>query len=118
MSVLKSYFNFSVNQNSPVFDDYLLVEKVDKDGGIVMVPEKVDYPEIQKSHGSVEDWSLSNLLKAGINPGSFSIHTGYNTKLDGVSAINDVAADIDVAISEMNTVADVPADTDTIKTDE
>lgn len=103
MSVLKSYFNASLNQNSPVFDDFLLVEKVDKDGAVVMVPEKVDYPEIQKSHGSVEDWSLTNLMKAGINPGSLSIHTGFATKLDGVNAINDVASEIDATLNTINT---------------
>lgn len=91
MNVLTAQFDPSVNQCSPVREDYARVVNHDEDGNEFVTFSQVDYPTIQKSHGSVRDWSLEALLKAGINP-DFSIHTGNPTRLEGVDAVNDMAA--------------------------
>ena len=88
MSVLASYFNLGINQNSPVSDVYILALRETEDG-TELVPQKVDYPAIQQSHGTVDDWSIDNLIKAGIDPASMHISTGYATRLDG---LNDLSA--------------------------
>lgn len=97
MSVLSTYFDKSVNQCSPVQVDTARVLKYDENGREVVTRKEIDYPSIQASHGSEKDWSLANLLKAGINP-NFSIHTGNNTRLEGLAAIDFFAAQADSII--------------------
>lgn len=94
MSVLKHYFDKSVNQASPVQPDYDRVVNYDEDGNEFITYVEVDYPKIQESHGLVGDWSLDALLKAGINP-NFSIHTGNPTRLEGIGTIQDAEAYVD-----------------------
>ena len=53
-----------VNQCSPVQPDYVRVVNYDEDGEEFITFEPVDYPELQRSLGSVEDWSLNALLQA------------------------------------------------------
>lgn len=102
MSVLKKYFN-KKSYASPVMDDYDMVVRHDEDGNEFFSLEKVDYPSLAASRGSVAMWSLNNLLKAGISP-DFSIHTGYNTRLEGIGTLNDAVATLDAIIAEENNV--------------
>ena len=96
MSVLKAYFESSVNQYSPSRGDVQRKVNYDEDGNEFIVYEDVDYPALVASRGCVSDWSLDALLKAGVNP-NFPIHTGYNTRLDGI----DVIGDFDAAAQEV-----------------
>lgn len=90
MSVLKSYFDASVNQSSPVQDDYNRIVNYDEDGNEFITYEKVDYPTLQASHGTVADWELNALLKAGVNP-NFPIRTGNPTRIEGASVVAQMA---------------------------
>lgn len=91
MSVLTCFFNREAAHSSPVVPDFNRVVKYDDSGAEVVLYEKVDNSKIQMSNGISDDWSLSNLLKAGIDP-VFNIHTGNNTRLDGLSQLNDAIA--------------------------
>ena len=92
-------FNYELNQESRSCDDFYQVEKRDEDGDIFTVYEKFDYPKHQASLGSVSDWSLSNLLKAGVNP-NFSIRTGLNTRLEGASVVASAVASVDAMLND------------------
>lgn len=94
MSVLSKYFNKSINQCSPVQVDVERKVSYDEDGNEFISYVPVDYKKIQASHGKVSDWSLNNLLAAGINP-DFPIHTSIATRLDAVNDINAVVAELD-----------------------
>lgn len=100
MSVLKKYFDKKINQSSPVQVDYNRVCKYDEDGKEFIVFEKVDYPKIQKSNGKVKDWTLDALLAAGINP-NFPLHTGYNTRIEGVDVIKQAEATADAIFADL-----------------
>lgn len=71
--------------NSPSLEprskDYERVEKIDEDGNLYVTYVEVDYDKIRQANGSVKDWSLDALLKAGIDPG-FGIHTSNTTRLE------------------------------------
>ena len=101
MSVLKMYFNPKVNQCSPVIGDVQRVVSHLDDGTEVITFVPVDYPAIQRSLGSVDDWSLSALLKAGIDP-NFPIHTGNNTRLEGIDVLSQFEAEADAILNENN----------------
>lgn len=98
-NALSRNFNYDLDQRSPVVADYERSEKVADDGSIFVVYEKVDYSSIQASHGDARDWSLDSLFKAGINPQSFAIHTGFNTRLEGVNILNEFASQIDAVLA-------------------
>ena len=98
-NALTRLFNYELNQASPVRDDSVRVEKVDSDGLRYVVYEKFDYPKYQASLGSIIDWSLNNLLKAGISP-DFPIHTGFNTRMEGIDTVASVAVDVDNYLNE------------------
>lgn len=104
MSVLKSYFNESVNQNTTVNDDYLLVHKTGKDGEDILVPEKVDYKKISKELGSVQNWSLETLTKLGIDPRRLTPHTSLVGGLEGYNSMEEILVNIDkIQQSKTNT---------------
>lgn len=94
MSVLKAYFDESVNQCSPSRGDLQRVVNYDEDGNEFVTYVDVDYPSLVASRGSVLDWSLDALIKAGIDP-RFPIHTGLNTRLEGVGVVEQFAAEAD-----------------------
>lgn len=100
MSVLKSNF-VKKSYNSPLADDVTRKVLFDEDGNEKVVFEKVDYKQLAKNREGVEVWSLSSLLKAGINP-DFNIHTGLNTRLEGVGVISDAAATLEKLVAEDN----------------
>lgn len=99
MSVLKAFFDKSVNQCSPIREDYERVVNYDEEGNEFITWSKVDYAKLQKSNGSVSDWNLDVLIKAGIDP-KFGIHTGLNTRLEGVGAVEQFAAAADAILAE------------------
>ena len=99
MSVLKAYFDGSVNQCSPSRGDVQRVVNFDEDGNEFISYEPIDYPTLVASRGCVSDWSLNSLLSAGIDP-KFNIHTGLNTRLEGASIVNDMAAQADALFAE------------------
>lgn len=104
MSVLKKYFRKDTSWCSPVRDDLVRIVNYDKDGNEKITYEKFDYEAHQKKQGTVDMWSLDSLLKAGINP-DFPIHTGLNTRLEGLSTIADAEA---IADSLISAVEDLP----------
>lgn len=101
MSVISAYFDANVNQCSPLTEDLQRVVKYDEDGNEYVTYEPIDYAALQKSLGLVTNWSLDSLLKAGIDP-SFPIHTGYNTRLEGIGDIEAMATAADAILSENN----------------
>lgn len=100
-SVLAAYFDPSVNQCSRVCEDLIRVVKHDEKGGEYVTWEPFDSDAYQKSLGPVDNWSLDSLLKAGIDP-KFGIHTGYNTRLEGLNDIDAMAAVADSIIADEN----------------
>lgn len=101
MSVLQTHVIKGVNQFSPSIGDVERVVDYGKDGEELISFKPVDYPKLSASHGVVGMWSLDNMLKAGINPNS-SIHTGFNSRLDGVSAVNEFDSSAEKIISEIS----------------
>lgn len=99
LSVLESHFDKSINQNSPCHDDFTRVSKFDEDGREIVMYEKSDYTELIASHGTVLDWSLDSLLKAGINP-NFSIHTSGNSRIEASGDVKEVASQVEAAFTE------------------
>lgn len=99
-SALKHLFNADCEQRSPVKDDFNRKVKFDEDGNEFIVFEKVDYPTFQKSLGSVRDWQLDALLAAGINP-NFPVHTGNNTRLEGLNSIEQFEAAADALLADI-----------------
>lgn len=85
-NALTRNFNYGLEQRSSVVPDYCRVIKRDSDGKESICFQQVDYASYQKSLGSAEDWSLNSLQKAGINP-NFAIHTGFGTRLEGLSEL-------------------------------
>lgn len=97
--MVTKYFDKSVPKSSPIQKDYNRIVNYDEDGNELITYEEVDYPSIQESNGSVEVWSLNALLKAGVNP-NFPIHTGNNTRLEGLNALNQAVAIADSILAE------------------
>lgn len=97
--MIHKYFSKDIDQCSPVQVDYERVVNYDADGNEIITWEEVDYPAIQNANGIVQDWSLNALLSAGINP-NFPIHTGNNTRLEGIDVVNQAAAMADSILAE------------------
>lgn len=93
------HFNDKLCVCSPLQKDYARKVNYDEDGVEYIVYEEVDYPALLRSNGFVGDWNLNNLLKAGINP-DFPIHTGLNTRIEGVAVIQDAAATLDSILAD------------------
>lgn len=109
MSVLTAYFDSSVNQFSPSRTDVVRVVKYDSKGEEHVSYEDFDSLSYQKSLGTLFDWDLSNLLKAGINP-NFPIHTGYNTRLAGIDDLARISAFVDNLFESDESVESVESD--------
>lgn len=101
-SALTRLFNYQLNQCSPVKDDEVRKVNYDEDGNELITYVKFDYAKYQASLGHVNDWSLDALLKAGINP-DFPIHTGNNTRLEGLDTIAQAEAIADSLLSDIET---------------
>lgn len=106
MSVLKAYFDETVNQYSPSRGDDQRVVNYDEEGNEFITYEPIDYPALVASRGTVSDWSLDALLKAGVDP-KFPIHTGLNTRLQGVDVVNSFEDKADEILQQME---DLPED--------
>lgn len=94
MSVLQKYFDRKLNQSSPVQKDYRRVVKLDENGCEHISFVEIDYPSLQKSLGFADDWSLQNLVKAGIDP-AFHIATSFSTRLEAQNYLNGLSETID-----------------------
>lgn len=102
MTVQKHLFN-PISQCSPVVPEYALKIVHDASGNSIPTWVEVDTDEIIRSHGDINMWSLNALLAAGINPADMNIHTGYNTRLEGINDLNSVVSDVEATlISEKN----------------
>lgn len=97
-NVLSRHFNYDLEQRSPDCEDLVRKKRVDESGNILFVYVPVDYKAIQKANGDADNWSLKNLLQAGINP-QFSIHTGFGTRLEAASQLQEFAAAAEAAIA-------------------
>lgn len=94
MSVLKTHYDKNVNVCSPVIGDVQLVISYDEDGNELRTWEPVDYAAIIAEHGDGKLWALNSLLKAGINPGSFSIHTSAPSRIENESGVQQMLQDV------------------------
>lgn len=101
MSVLKKYFDKGVNQSSPIQKDYDRKVDHDENGNEFITWVEVDYQKIQDANGNITDWSLNNLLSAGINP-NFPISTGLNTRLEGIGVVDNAAAYVEQIFADSN----------------
>lgn len=96
MSVLKKLYAYSVNGNSPVHGvEVAPVTKIGKEGEKTIVLEPVDLKKHADMLGNVDMWSIQSLMSAGINPGAVKGHSGYTTRLDGVSDIQSIESSVD-----------------------
>lgn len=100
MSVLKSQFDCKLSQDSPYVPDYRRVSNFDKDGVEVVTYVEKDFPSIVKSHGKADDWSLSSMIQAGIDPSSLRVNTSASTRLDSFNDISAWNQAIDNALNE------------------
>lgn len=98
-NVISRHFDYDCNQMSPVLTDYERKVSYDEEGNEFVSFLRTDYPSIQKRNGSVVVWSLNSLVKAGIDP-AFGIRTGLNTRLEGVSAVDEFSSAADAILSE------------------
>ena len=94
-------FNSDSTFESSVKEDFARVVSYDSDGVEFVTYEKVDYSKIVERNGVCVNWSLTSLLKAGINP-DFGIRTGLNTRLAGVAVVQQLAAEVDGVFNESN----------------
>lgn len=94
MSVLKTHYDKHVNLNSPVIPDYQRVVNYDEDGNEIITTEPVDYAAIIASRGDASLWKLGTMLKAGIDPGSFSIHTSAPSRIENESGVQQMLNDV------------------------
>lgn len=92
-------FNDKVIQSSPVLPQFKMVDKYDENGVKITVAEPEDYKAYHAEIGKYQDWTLDALTKAGINPSSMHVSTGYNTRLEGINDIQAVEADLDAFIA-------------------
>ena len=99
MSVIKALFNPEIDQRSPIIEDLQREVDYDETGQEFIRFVPVDYSKLIKSNGSVQDWSLNALLKAGIDP-NFPIHTGLNTRLEGVNTISGAIEYLNQIVAE------------------
>lgn len=111
MSTLKNNFNYKLNGSSPVHtpEDLALVIKKDKNGNSIKIFEPIDYKKIVEDNGTVDMWSLDSLLAAGINP-DFPIHTGYNTRLEGISDLDSITDSVDEFLASQNNNEEVKSE--------
>lgn len=96
--MVTKYFDKSVPVSSPIQKDYNRVVNYDENGNEYITYEEVDYPSIQEANGEAANWQLNALLKAGINP-NFSIHTGNNTRLEGIGTVKQAEAIADAILA-------------------
>lgn len=105
-NVLSRHFNYALEQRSPDCEDLVRKKRVDESGNDLFVYVPVDYKAIQKANGDSENWSLRNLLQAGINP-QFSIHTGFGTRLEAASQLQEFASAAEAALAADAAAAEV-----------
>lgn len=98
--MITKYFNADLDKGSPVQKDFDRVVNYDDEGNEFITYVEVDYAKIVQSHGSVGDWSLNALLKAGINP-QFGIHTGNPTRIEGLGDLDAFSQVADSILSEI-----------------
>lgn len=97
-------FDSSVPAFSPVFGDVERKVEFDEDGKEIVSFVPVDYKKINDERGTVDNWSLDSLLKAGINP-NFGIHTGSSvSRIEGFDVIENASKDVDVLLNSSEEV--------------
>ena len=101
-SVLCKYFNEGYNQNSPIIPEYQRVINVDENGNEYCSYVPLDLTAITRANGSASDWSLNNMIKAGVNPADFNIHTGNVNRMEGLGDLSTIMGDLDVFLNEEN----------------
>lgn len=100
-SVLEKYFNSESSHVSQVIPEFTRVIEVDEDGNEYVSYVPLDTKKIIESNGKVSDWQLDALLKAGINPESFSIHTASSvSRLESAGTISQIEKDLDSILNE------------------
>lgn len=97
-SIQSSHYNKDFNCYSPVAPDFDRVVRIGPDNEELVTWEPCDNAKIVRENGTVKDWSLENLLKAGISP-DVSIHTGSATRLEVANEVKDLALEIDKIVA-------------------
>lgn len=87
---------------SPVIPSYDMVNLVDENGDSKISWKEVNGDDLIRSHGTCNMWSLDNLMKAGIDPSSLKVRTGYNSRIEGFDDLNIVTAEVEKIINEKN----------------
>lgn len=105
-SVAEKYTDTSAKIQSPIQQDLTRVVKHDEEGNEHVSYVPVDGEALIKSNGKYSAWSLNSLMAAGINP-DFPISTGYNSRLEGIGAVVDAAAQINAILDEAEAEAEV-----------
>lgn len=108
MNLLSRLYSRGICTVSPCVDDFERKVSI-VDGNEVITFEKVDNRQRVLANGTVAYWSLSNLIKAGINPNT-GIHTSPSSRLDGLGELNLFGAAADQILNSESTV-ESPVDT-------
>lgn len=87
----------SLSPEPIVGDVRRVVTKVD--GVDIPIFKEVDYSSVTAKLGSVDDWQLNKLLRAGVDP-KFPIHTGLPTRLEGANTVQEAVKMADEILSE------------------
>lgn len=106
MNAQSMYYDYFLDTRSPLCDDYVRVVNRDEDMNEYISYEKFDSKKYQDSLGVSEDWSLKNLLKAGIDP-DFPIHTTFNTRIEGIGTVDSFVEEADSILNEVENESNV-----------
>lgn len=99
-SVLSKYFNVGRSQSSPIIPEYQRVSNIDEKGIEYVSYVPFDLTTVTRGNGSVNDWKLNNLIRAGINPAQFNIHTGNVSRIEGIGDLTSIMGDLDAFLNE------------------
>ena len=100
--VLKTQFNYSINQFSPVVKELGFKIEYDEDGRELVTFPEIDLREVTKSLGTVEDWNLKNLLAAGVNPENIRVSTSFPTRIECFDGVAEFIGALDSVNSDSN----------------
>ena len=89
-------FDTEISPFSPVIGDVERKVSFDEDGKEIVSFPEVDYKKLQASRGTVDNWSLDEMLKAGVDPGSINIHTASSvSRFEVAGVIDQLEQDVD-----------------------
>ena len=91
---INNHVDKSVDVFSPPCGDVERIVKHDEQGNEIIEFVGVNYKMLESTRGSVFDYQLDKLLAAGVDP-AFPVHTGFNSRIEGAGAIQQMNLEIE-----------------------